>query len=68
MRVQWEATSYTYSEDSETVQLVMLKEGFTVSNVSVKVTTLANTATGMKGQTCDMCHNITYVLCIISVH
>ena len=48
--VQWQVNSYTVSEDSGTVQLVLLKEGPTVSNVSVEVMTVASSATGMTGQ------------------
>ena len=48
MTIQWEATAYTYSEDSETLHLLLLKEGFTVSNVSVEVTAVAGSATGMR--------------------
>ena len=50
MNVQWQVSSYTVSEDSGTVQLVLLKEGPTVSNVSVEVMTIASSATGMTGQ------------------
>ena len=52
--VQWGATAYTYSEDCGTVQLVLLKEGSTVSNVSVEVVTVAGNATGMTSQACQL--------------
>ena len=44
--IQWEATAYTVSEDSGIIQLVLLKEGATVNNVSVEVVTVAGSATG----------------------
>ena len=50
VNIQWEATTYTVSEDSETVQLVLLKEGSTDSNVSVAVMTVASSATGESSQ------------------
>ena len=46
MRVEWEATAYTVSEESGTVQLVLLKVGSTVSNVSVEVMTMVGSAVG----------------------
>ena len=46
MSIQWEATAYTVSEDSGIIQLVLLKEGATVNNVSVEVVTVAGSATG----------------------
>ena len=50
VKVQWEATAYTYSENIGTVQLVLHKVGFTVSNVSVEVMTVVGNATGMTNQ------------------
>ena len=44
--IQWEITAYTVSENSGTVQLMLLKEGFTDNNVSVEVTTVGSGATG----------------------
>ena len=46
VRIQWQTTAYTVSEESGTVQLVLLKEGPTVSNVSVEVMTIVGTAVG----------------------
>ena len=48
--IQWEASAYTVSESNETVQLMLLKVGSTVSNVSVQVMTVAGSATGETGQ------------------
>ena len=50
--IQWEATAYTVSEDSGTVQLMLLKEGSAGSNISVEVATVAGSATGMRSQAC----------------
>ena len=44
--IRWENTAYTISEDSGTVQFILLKEGSTDSNVSVEVMTVASSATG----------------------
>ena len=46
--IHWEATAYTFNEDSATVQLVLLKVGSTDSNVTVEVMTVASSATGMR--------------------
>ena len=43
--IQWEATAYTASEGSGAVQLVLLREGETTSDITVTVTTMAATAT-----------------------
>ena len=53
VRVRWGVTTHTVSEDSGTVHLVLLKEGFTVSNVSVKIITVACSAIGKSGQACQ---------------
>ena len=50
MSIQWEDTTYTVSEDSGSVQLVLLMQGSTDTNVSVNVTTVASSATGKTGQ------------------
>ena len=46
MSIQWEDTAYTVSEDSGSVQLVLLMQGSTDTNVSVDVMTVASSATG----------------------
>ena len=48
--IHWEMTAYTVSESNGTVQLVLVKEGYTVSNVSVHVMTVADNATGETDQ------------------
>lgn len=50
--IQWETTAYTVSEDVGAVQLMLLKVGSTVSNVSVQVMTVTVNATGKTGQAC----------------
>ena len=50
MSIQWEDTAYTVSEDSGSVQLVLLMQGSTDTNVSVDVTTVASSATGKTDQ------------------
>lgn len=44
--IQWENTTYTVSEDSGTVELVLLKVGETTFSASVEITTIAVSATG----------------------
>ena len=46
VRIQWNSTAYTASEDRRLVQLMLLIEGFTATNVSVKVKTIAGSAIG----------------------
>ena len=46
MRIQWEKTAYTVSENNRTVELRLIKVGSTVTNVSVQVMTVAVNATG----------------------
>ena len=59
VRIQWEATSYTYSENIGTVQLVLLKEGSAVSDVLVEVTTVVGSASGMSYRTSfEICNNL----------
>ena len=58
VNIQWDSTAYTVSEDSEIVQLVLLKEGFTVSNVSVEVMTAAGSAIGEIHQACKTCNEM----------
>ena len=54
VKVQWEDIAYTVSEHSGTVQLVLLKVGSTVSNVSVEVMTVVGNATGMTSEACQL--------------
>ena len=54
MRIEWETTTYTTSEDSGTVQLVLLKEGTTVRNVTVEVMAMDSSAVGEAHQTSSM--------------
>ena len=46
MRIQWEKTAYTVSENNGTVELGLIKIGSTVTNVSVQVMTVAVSAMG----------------------
>jgi len=77
VKVQWEATAYTYSENIGTVQLILHKVGFTVSNVSVEVMTVVGNATGMTNQAyetspdnilCLQCALIDHVLPTATIH
>ena len=51
--IQWQTTTYTVSEDSGTVQLVLIKADATVSNVSVKIATIASSAIGKSVEECQ---------------
>ena len=58
VNIQWEATAYTYSENSGTVELLLFKEGSTLSSVSVEVITVAGSATGEIDQAFKACFKI----------
>ena len=47
VRIQWETTLHTVSEDSGIVQLVLLKVGETTFSASVEIMTVAISATGL---------------------
>ena len=49
--IQWEASAYTASEGSGTVQLLLLKVGSTDRDVSVEVMTVAGSAVGTEDTT-----------------
>ena len=58
MSILWDSTAYAVNEDSGRVQLVLLREGFTVGNVSVKVMTVQGSASGKTGQTRRTCFHM----------
>ena len=70
LRVEWETTSYTQSEGIGTVELVLLKEGFASSNVSVEVMTVAGSATGTTSQahqiSFEICNDLLYLKLLLS--
>lgn len=45
--VRWESSSYTVSETSGSVELTLLPEGTTSYDITLTVTTLAGSATGI---------------------
>ena len=61
MRIQWETTVYTVSEDSGTVQLVLLKKGLSSYNLTVSVTTQDSSAKGTYECVSNEC------MCIINI-